>query len=490
MESMVSPLRVSPVNEVPVREQGRYVLYWMTAYRRSRYNHALEYAVEMARDLDRPLLVMEGLRVGYPWACDRFHRFVLDGMRANREAFEAAGVRYYPYVEREEGQGKGLLKRLSEEACAVVCDDWPAFFLPRMRKAAAEQVTTALIGVDSNGMVPVKAPEKMFLRAYDFRRWIHDRAEKIAAAPIREEPLKGVEWGDPVAVPKGVEERWPEATEEMLEASEEVLGKLGIDHSVTVSEFRGGYREASNRLRRFVEEQLSDYEDRRNHPGEQATSQLSPYLHFGHISGREIFEAIRAREGWEPEKIDRSRHGKNSGFWGMSGSAEAYLDQVLTWRELGLNRCVWDPEGYDQYESLPEWAKETLREHAEDERPYVYSLEEFDAAATHDELWNAAQRELKQTGIMHNYMRMLWGKKILHWSKTPREALDIMVELNNRYGLDGRDPNSYSGIFWVLGRFDRPWGPEREVFGKVRYMTSKSTRRKFNVDAYLERFGA
>jgi deoxyribodipyrimidine photo-lyase len=160
----------------------------------------------------------------------------------------------------------------------------------------------------------------------------------------------------------------------------------------------------------------------------------------------------------------------------------------LTWRELGFNRCALDPDGYDDYDTLPAWAKETLAEHADDERPHLYTLEEFAQSRTHDPLWNAAQNELRTTGVIHNYLRMLWGKKILHWSKSPRDALQIMIELNNRYALDGRDPNSYSGIFWILGRFDRPWGPEREVFGKIRYMTSKNTRRKLAIRPYLDRF--
>jgi deoxyribodipyrimidine photo-lyase len=176
-----------------------------------------------------------------------------------------------------------------------------------------------------------------------------------------------------------------------------------------------------------------------------------------------------------------------NGFWNMGQSAEAFMDQLMTWREIGLNMC-WRESNYDRYESLPDWAQKTLEEHAADRRPYLYTPEEFEAAQTHDALWNAAQRQLVGEGRIHNYLRMLWGKKILHWSQSPREALNIMIHLNNKYALDGRDPNSYSGIFWVLGRYDRAWGPEREVFGKIRYMTSESTRSKFSVKGYLQRY--
>ena len=189
---------------------------------------------------------------------------------------------------------------------------------------------------------------------------------------------------------------------------------------------------------------------------------------------------------WTPDQVGEAKPGKRE-WWGLSDSAEAFLDELITWRELGYNMCVRE-DNYDQFESLPDFARITLKEHADDERDPVYSLEEFEQAKTHDELWNAAQNQLRKTGIIHNYLRMLWGKKILHWSRSPREALDIMIELNNKYALDGRNPNSYSGIFWVLGRYDRAWGPEREIFGKVRYMTSASTRRKYKVDPYIAKW--
>ncbi len=174
---------------------------------------------------------------------------------------------------------------------------------------------------------------------------------------------------------------------------------------------------------------------------------------------------------------------------GMSEPAEAFLDQFITWRELGYNFSS-QREDYDQYDSLPDWAKKTLAKHARDHRPTVYSHDEFAAAATHDPLWNAAQRQLLSEGRLHNYLRMLWGKKILEWSPTPEEALATMIELNNKYAIDGRNPNSYSGIFWILGRFDRPWGPERPIFGTVRYMSSDNTARKFDVRPYLAKYGA
>jgi deoxyribodipyrimidine photo-lyase len=215
-------------------------------------------------------------------------------------------------------------------------------------------------------------------------------------------------------------------------------------------------------------------------------------LHFGHISPHEVFAAVGEHESWSSERWMALRHaqgGRREGWWRMQPPAEAFLDQLITWRELGYNFCTHRGD-FDRYESLPAWAQATLDAHARDPRPVIYSLEELAAAATHDPLWNAAQRQLVRQGRMHNYLRMLWGKKILEWSASPRQALDSMVELNNRYALDGRDPNSYSGIGWVLGRYDRPWGPRRPIFGTVRYMSSASTLRKLKLQEYLREFGS
>jgi deoxyribodipyrimidine photo-lyase len=211
-------------------------------------------------------------------------------------------------------------------------------------------------------------------------------------------------------------------------------------------------------------------------------------LHFGHIAAHEIVAKILRHEGWSPSRLAKTATGAKDGWWGVSPSAEAFLDQVVTWRELGFNMAARRPDS-EQFESLPPWASTTLEAHASDRRPYTYTVDQFREAATHDPLWNAAQRQLLTEGRLHNYLRMLWGKKILEWTASPREALDVMIELNNRFALDGRDPNSYSGIFWVLGRYDRPW-PERPIFGQVRYMTSESTARKLRVKAYLRRYQA
>jgi deoxyribodipyrimidine photo-lyase len=234
---------------------------------------------------------------------------------------------------------------------------------------------------------------------------------------------------------------------------------------------------------------LARYGDDRNEPSLDGTSGLSPYLHFGHLSVHQVLAELANAEEWSPASIGTSRSGQREGWWKMSGPAESFLDELVTWREIGFNFC-WQLPDYDQFDTLPDWAKETLAKHARDKRPYTYSLEEFEFARTHDPLWNAAQNQIRREGRMHNYLRMLWGKKILEWSKTPQDALATMIELNNKFGLDGRNPNSYTGIFWVLGRYDRPWGPERPIFGNIRYMSSDNTARKFDVKPYLARYAS
>jgi deoxyribodipyrimidine photo-lyase len=273
----------------------------------------------------------------------------------------------------------------------------------------------------------------------------------------------------------------------MLNADPRFLKSLPIDHSTGAVETAGGAEAAEETLRGFLRRRLEAYHTDRNHPDEDATSGLSPYLHFGHVSVHQVFSELAEKENWSHEKLGRRTQGQKEGWWGMTQGAESFLDELITWRELGFNLCC-RREDHDQFSSLPPWAFEDLLSHARDSRPHVYSLEEFEGARTHDPLWNAAQKQLLQEGRIHNYLRMLWGKKILHWSASPQEALDIMTELNNKYALDGRDPNSYTGIFWVLGRYDRPWGPIRPVFGKIRYMSSRSTMRKVRVSEYLEKY--
>jgi deoxyribodipyrimidine photo-lyase len=490
--SFLSPVpetRIRRVNQAPLNPRGDFVLYWMTAARRVQRNFGLQRAVERASELKRPLVVLEALRCGYPWASDRLHRFIMDGMIDNRDHLQGKPALYYPYLERAKGEGKGLLGALAGHACVIVTDHFPAFFLPRMLEAAGKRVPVRLEAVDSNGILPLAATDRVFLTAFSFRRFLQNELRDHLRSVPKKDPFHRVSLASPPVLPKKITKQWPPATQDLLGADPRGLMAFAIDHRVEPSRVRGGAKEASARLTRFLRQRLDRYAEEGSHPDSEVTSGLSPYLHFGHISSHEVFARLTRYEKWSPRRLTIKASGGRSGWWRMSEGAERFLDQLITWRELGYNMCS-KRRDYAEYDSLPEWAQETLEEHARDPRPYIYSLAEFEAARTHDPLWNAAQRQLLREGRIHNYLRMVWGKKILEWTPSPREALAIMIELNDKYALDGRDPNSYSGIFWTLGRYDRPWAPERPIFGKIRYMSSRNTERKLRLRKYLERYGS
>lgn len=477
----VPAVRVRARNAHPVNGGGEFVLYWMIANRRARSNFALQHARDLARALAKPLLVLEALRCDYDWASDRLHDFVIAGMLDN--SVEFADVTYYPYIEPRTGAGKGLLQALAARACAVITDDFPCFFLPRMVEAAAEQVNVRLETVDSNGLYPLYATDREFAVAHSFRRHLQKELAPHLSQWPEDEPLQ--QWMLPQAkVPDDILKRWPMADPRRALGS---YHNLPIDHDVPPSAIEGGPAAARRRLQQWLSGGLSRYAEDRNHPDEGASSGLSPWLHFGHISAHEVARAVWDQSSWTPQDLTGQVGGRR-GWWGLPENAEAFMDELVTWRELGYHFCR-ARDDYDQYESLPEFALQTLQEHASDAREFVYTLEQFENADTHDSVWNAAQRQLRAEGRIHNYLRMQWGKGILAWSASPQEALATLIELNNRWALDGRNPNSYSGIFWTLGRFDRAWGPERRVFGKVRYMSSSNTRRKVRMEEYLLRFG-
>jgi deoxyribodipyrimidine photo-lyase len=477
--------RTTPLNSAAVRADGAYVLYWMIAHRRTRSNAALERAAGWARELNRPLLVFEPLRADYPWASARLHRFVLDGMADNARACAAHGVTHYPYVELEPGAGRGLLAALAADAAVVVTDDYPAFMLPRMVAAAVPQVPVRFEQVDGNGLLPMRLAGQAFATAYAFRRFVQRVLPEHVGIVPADEPLADLPETAAVIASR-VRARWPAADSDLL-AGRTGLQRLPLDHSVAPTASRGGSVAAHQTLARFLRDGLPAYAEGRNDLEHDVTSGLSPYLHFGHIGSHEVFQRVMLHEGWLGQ-LPRRGTGAREGWWGVGAAAEAFLDQLVTWRELGFNTCAHRPD-YDEYASLPAWARATLERHADDPREHVYPLEAFEAAQTHDPLWNAAQTQLVREGRIHNYLRMLWGKKVLEWTASPQDALAVLIELNNKYALDGRDPNSYSGIFWTLGRYDRPWAPERPVFGTVRYMSSANTARKLRVKGYLQRFG-
>lgn len=452
----------------------------MTSARRLQSNFALEHAVAQAVALQRPLIILEALRCGYAHASDRIHAFVLEGMAEHAADLRTSAATYYPYVEPRPGAGSGLLAALAREACVVVTDWYPAFFLPRMHAAAAGQIDVRLDAVDTNGLLPVAEAGRAIPMAHGFRSHLQRSLRPHLATWPAERPLDALPRAARAAIASDVLARWPAA------GADVDLAALPIDHGVPPVSTRGGSRPARARLAHFLSRGLQEYLGDHNQPELDGTSRLSPWLHFGHLSVHEVFQAVMSREKWTSRKLGSGARGAREGWWNVSATTESFLDELVTWRELAFNTCAFTP-AYAAYESLPEWARRTLDAHRRDRRAHRYTLEQFDTASTHDSLWNAVQRQLKSEGWFHGYMRMLWGKKILEWSATPQDALRVMEHLMNRYSLDGRDPNAWAGFAWVLGRYDRPW-PEREIFGAVRYMSSDNTARKLRVKRYLEQY--
>jgi len=478
---MVPADRLALTNTAPVRGDGDFVLYWMIAHRRPFWNHALERAIERAHELKKPLVVLEYLRSGHAFSCDRLHRLMIEGMCANRAVFARSSVHYLPWVEPTTGAGAALLRDLVRRACCVIADEFPCYVHPRMVANLAAEAPCLVETVDANGLMPLRATSTAHGRAYDFRRTLQKTLAPHLGRFPRPEPLAGVR------LPRLADGALPAASdiEALLDGG---LASLPIDHAVGTVATTGGWQEARRRLDEFLELRLGRYADDRNDIADAAVSTLSPYLHLGHISAHEVVDAVWRRCGWTPDRLTTKPNGSKDGWWGLPPAAEGYLDQIITWRELGYHYGFHRPD-YADFATLPSWALNTLDQHRADRRTHLYTREQFENAQTHDELWNAAQRQLRGAGIIHNYLRMLWGKKVIEWSATPEEAWATLDHLNNRWAIDGCNPNSWTGIAWCFGRFDRPWAPQRPIFGAIRWMSSDNTKRKMDVKGYVKTWG-
>ncbi len=428
--------RVQSLNSAPFRAGAKYVLYWAQVNRRVQWNHGLAHAAELANRAGLPVVFYEGLTYDYPHASDRFDRFVLEGVSDTRRELERLGIGYVFYHRQKPSDPNDVLYRLAKDAAAVVTDDyplWPArFFNPRV----ASKLDIPYYAVDSSCIVPMSCFEKREYAAYTIR----PKIRKLLAKYLR--PMSAIRVGRKFG---GTRPEFPEFA--------------------SASHYPGGSVAAHKRLRGFLKHSLHRYANSSNQPSENATSGLSPYLHFGHISSLEV--ALAVQHYASEHKL----------------LPDEFLEELIVRRELAFNfaRFTAHPESLD---ALPDWARKTLQKHSRDKRDPIYSLGQFEGAQTHDPLWNAAQRELLLTGKIHGYYRMYWGKKIIEWSASPGEALATAIYLNDRCALDGRDPNSYANILWCFGLHDRPW-VERRVFGQVRYMSYDGMRRKTDVDAYI-----
>jgi deoxyribodipyrimidine photo-lyase len=424
--------------------------------RRVDANHALLYAVEIANRLNVPVLVYEALTCTYEYANDRLHTFILEGVPENARRLQKAGMGYVFYLRRTLKDANNTFYEVAKDAAAIVTDDYPAFIARTHNASVPGRVDAAYYVVDSSCIVPMSEIPHRQYGAYTIRPRIHRLLPTylVPADRLRvEQRFSGV---------------IPEFHTEVTPANVRgLVASCQIDHSVPPStEFQGGSLAAEKLLKTFLHDKLRNYGQGRNEPSENATSHMSPYLHFGQISALEI--ALRVSEYAKEHKL----------------IADEYLEELIVRRELAFNyaRFVEDP---GDLKNLPEWCRLNMQRHAKDKRDPVYSPEQFERAETHDELWNATQREMLERGKIQGYYRMYWGKKIIEWSRSYDEAAKTMIDIHGRYALDGRDPNTYTNIFWCFGLHDRPW-PERPIFGKMRYMSLEGMRRKTNIRAYID----
>ena len=442
--------RVQNLNEADVRE-GDYVLYWMQSSQRAEQNHALEYAVQRANDLDQRLLVVFGLTDDYPEANLRHYTFMLEGLKDAQEALEKRGIEM---VVRK-GSPEEVALEAGKDASLIVTDRGYMRPQKKWREKVAGEADRLVTQVESDVVVPVElASGKQEHAARTLRPKIQEYLEDFLVA----------------LTPTKVEKRSTNMHVDGLDLSdmEKVLDGMDLDRSVSALSnlYKGGNSEARKIFRRFLKQGLGDYDANRNQPQTDYVSHMSKYLHFGHVSP--IWLALQAR-----------------GASAKQGNIESFVEELVVRRELSVNFVFYNND-YDSYSNLPGWARETLGEHKGDDREYAYTRKQLENAETHDEYWNAAMKEMVHTGYMHNYMRMYWGKKILEWSNTPEHAYRTTLYLNNKYFLDGRDPNSFANVAWVFGQHDRGW-TEREVYGKVRYMSSGGLERKTKPDQYVEK---
>ncbi len=442
---MISEGRITRLNDMDVNP-GKYVLYWMQRSQRSSNNHALEYAIHKANSLEVPLVVYFGLTPDYPEGNIRHYHFMLEGLQETQQNLKSRGIEM---VVRIEPPSVGIVA-MSDKSRMLVTDCGYLRHHRRWRQQVSSRVKCPMIQVETDAVVPVRitSPKEEYA-ARTIRPKIHRHLDDYLL-PIEEIEINA-------------ELYTPDVSSVDLDNLHSIESRLDVDESISVCEgFTGGTKRAKMRLEDFIKTKLDDYDELRNDPSKDYLSNMSPYLHFGQISP--LYIALRITEA------------------GSKGT-DSYLEELIVRRELSLNFCFYNPE-YDSLNCLPDWASTTLREHRNDPREYLYTMEEFEHAETYDDYWNAAQQEMLDTGKMHGYMRMYWSKKILEWTENPETAHAIALKLNNKYELDGRDSNGFAGVAWCFGKHDRAW-KERPIYGKVRYMSDKGLERKFAIEQYV-----
>ena len=452
-------LRSRPLNTRAERGTGEFVLYWMQSTHRFEDNWALRSATLHADRLCLPVVVHQELDPSYEHASDRIHAFVLHNARELALRAESLGLHYQFVLRRRHADDRRTLDRLATRAAMVVTDDFPTAGVAERSARFAARCTCRVSAVESHAIVPAAlfGTEEYAARTLRPKVMAHlpHALERVHDVPPR------------VAVPDA---RWRSLDVERLDLTRDLAAEIAnceIDHGVPPVALVSGRTAALARLETFCAAALPDYDERRAEPADpDGSSRLSPYLHFGQVSAAEVARAAIAAVG---------RTG-----------AEHFLDELVTWRELALNFCLRNPH-FRELSALPAWVQRTMAAHASDPREAIYSRTQLERAEAHHPLWNAAQRELRATGVIHNVMRMYWGKSVLTWSPAYADALATLLHLNDKWALDGCDPSSYAGIQWCLGKFDRPWG-ERPVWGTIRSMSLDRAYKKFDATAYERRW--
>ncbi|MFC1814866.1 deoxyribodipyrimidine photo-lyase [Thermodesulfobacteriota bacterium] len=449
---VLQPIQNSRIQRLNDREikKGGYVLYWMQQSQRAEYNHALEYAVQQANALGQGVLVGFGLMDNYPEANLRHYTFMLEGLRETQSALAKQGIKMVVH----RGSPAGVATALGQKASLIVCDRGYLHHQKAWRTRVARSAACRVVQVESDVIVPIEVvSNKAEYAARTIRPRIHKHL-KDYMVPFKSSVMKKPSLDFKI-------------NSLDLKDIGAVLEKLSLDRSVAPVGrfFKGGTSQGKARFDEFIKRRFHRYVENRNQPQTDDIFHMSPYLHLGQISP--LYLALQL-------KAVGSR---------LKAAQEAYLEELIVRRELAMNFVFYTPH-YDSYACLTQWARKTLQQHQKDRREYVYARRQLEAAETHDEYWNAAMREMKITGFMHNYMRMYWGKKILQWSKTPEHAFRSTLSINNKYFLDGRDPNSYAGVAWIFGRHDRAWF-ERPIFGKIRYMAASGLERKCDIRGYV-----
>lgn len=444
--------RTKFLNDKSFNYSGKYVFYLMEASQRVPFNYALQLAIEIANDHSLPVLVVFPLTDSFKYSNARYYLFMLQGICELKEQFKALGIKFIIF----KGNYTEAAQKFAKDAFCLITDKNYLKTQNSWRKKVAELVEVKVIEIENDVVVPVAiASNKAEVYAAFLRPKIQKNLQFFLKQFYLPEPkIKTVNFDT---------ECWEEKD------AWDYLDKLNIDKKITTVEkfFVGGYSNALKLLDLFIEKKLPQYKILRSDPSQDYQSNLSAYIHFGQISTLEILMKVLAQYNINDENV------------------QTLINEMVVWRELARNFVSYCPN-YNQYEAIPKWAKQSLEDHVADKREYIYSLENLENANTHDIYWNAAQQEMLKTGKMHNYMRMYWAKKILEWSEHPQQAFDTICYLNDKYFLDGRDPNGYASISWCFGSFDHPW-QERKIFGKVRYMNSTGLERKFDIKKYVQK---